>query len=86
MMAEEGMHQLDARRLLCPIPVIRTQNAIRGLQAGDRLLVKATDPGVMHDIPAWCRIHGHTVLSAEVVEGEFHLCIEVGHEHQIDAL
>ncbi|MDF3031226.1 MAG: SirA-like protein [Moraxellaceae bacterium] len=83
---KEEMHQLDARRLLCPIPVIRTQNAIRGLKAGDRLLVVATDPGVMHDIPAWCRIHGHVVLSAEAVDGEFHLRIEVGHEHHIGAI
>lgn len=81
-----AMHQLDARRLLCPIPVIRTQNAIRGLKTGDRLQVLATDPGVMHDIPAWCRIHGHTVLSAEAVADEFHLCIEVGEEHQFGAL
>lgn len=71
-------HQLDARRLLCPLPVIRTQNAIAGLEAGDTLLVIATDPGVMHDIPAWSRIHGHVVLSADKVENEFHLCIQVG--------
>ena len=71
-------HQLDARRLLCPLPVIRTQNAVAGLAAGDRLQVLATDPGVMHDIPAWCRIHGHEVVSAEKVGNEFHLCIEVG--------
>lgn len=71
-------HQLDARRLLCPLPVIRTQNAINNLETGETLLVIATDPGVMHDIPAWCRIHGHVVQSAEKVENEFHLCIEVG--------
>lgn len=71
-------HQLDARRLLCPIPVIRTQNAINELQTGEQLQVFATDPGVMHDIPAWCRIHGHQVLSAEKVENEFHICIQVG--------
>lgn len=71
-------HQLNARRLLCPIPVIRTQNAINELQTGETLQVFATDPGVMHDIPAWCRIHGHQVLSAEKVENEFHICIQVG--------
>ncbi len=73
-----SMHQLNARRLLCPIPVIRTQNAINELQTGETLQVFATDPGVMHDIPAWCRIHGHQVLSAEKVENEFHICIQVG--------
>ena len=73
-----SMHQLDARRLLCPLPVIRTQDAIAPLATGETLRVLATDPGVMHDIPAWCRIHGHQVISAEKVENEFHLCIKVG--------
>lgn len=72
------MHQLDARRLLCPLPVIRTQNAVKNLQKGAILLVIATDPGVMHDIPAWCRVHGHQVLSAEKIDNEFHICLEVG--------
>ena len=52
---------LDARYLLCPMPVIRTQTRIAELQPGDTLEVQATDPGALHDIPAWCRIHGHTV-------------------------
>lgn len=85
-MTEMPAHQLDARRLLCPIPVIRTQNAVRGLKSGDLLKVLATDPGVMHDIPAWCRIHGHEVVAAEIVDGEYQLCIRVGHEHHLDAL
>jgi tRNA 2-thiouridine synthesizing protein A len=52
---------IDARNLLCPIPVIRAQNAIAGCQPGDELQVLCTDPGVVHDIPAWCRVHGHTI-------------------------
>lgn len=83
---DKAMHQLDARRLLCPIPVIRTQNAIRQLQPGELLKVLATDPGVMQDIPAWARIHGHEVLSAERVEGEYHLCLRVGREPHSGAL
>lgn len=61
-------HQLDARRLLCPLPVIRTQNRVRELDDGDLLEVLATDPGVLNDVPAWCRINGHTVLEAGVLE------------------
>jgi tRNA 2-thiouridine synthesizing protein A len=55
-------YQLDARGLLCPLPVIRTQNRIATLAPGDTLEVHATDPGALHDIPAWCRVHGHAVL------------------------
>ena len=56
-------HQLDARGLLCPLPVIRTQDRLRTLQSGEELIVNATDPGALADIPAWCRVHGHTILS-----------------------
>lgn len=79
-MSESGadVHQLDARRLLCPLPVIRTQNAVKKLQKGDELLVIATDPGVMQDIPAWCRVHGHQVVGAERHENEFHIRVLVG--------
>lgn len=54
--------ELDARRLLCPMPVIKTQNRVAELAAGDELEVICTDPGALSDIPAWCRINGHEVL------------------------
>ena len=55
---------LDARRLLCPLPVIRTQQAVEQLKPGDTLEVCATDPGALLDIPTWCRLNGHDVISA----------------------
>lgn len=57
-------HTLDARFLLCPLPVIRTQEKIRHLAPGDTLEVLCTDHGVLADIPAWCRIHGHQHLES----------------------
>ena len=56
---------LDVTNLLCPLPVIRTQDAMRGLGAGDRLRVCCTDPGALNDIPTWCRLNGHRVVEAE---------------------
>lgn len=56
---------LNARRLLCPLPVIRTQDAIVPLSDGDILVVTCTDPGTKHDIPSWCRINGHLVTNVE---------------------
>lgn len=69
---------LNARRLLCPLPVIRTQDKVKGLQAGDQLEVTGTDPGIMHDIPAWCRINGHKVLETSAHNGEYIIVLEVG--------
>ena len=62
-MSRMSHHLLDVRRMLCPIPVIRTQNRIKDMAAGDTLGVLCSDPGALHDIPAWCRVHGHRVLA-----------------------
>jgi len=71
-------HQLDARRLLCPMPVIRTQNLVKTLQPNDTVEVFCSDPGALSDIPAWCRIHGHTLISAERTQGEVIVNLRVG--------
>ena len=70
--------ELDARRILCPLPVIRTQDAVARLSPGDVLRVIATDPGVVYDIPAWCKVHGYKVLAIEEGREEIRLTIEVG--------
>ncbi|RLA20751.1 MAG: SirA family protein [Gammaproteobacteria bacterium] len=69
---------LDLRGLLCPLPVIRVQDKIKTLQQGDELEVTCTDPGVMHDIPTWCRINGHSVLASRSSDYEFILNLQVG--------
>lgn len=71
-------HTLDARRMLCPMPVIKTQNAVVGLQPGDTLEVIATDPGALNDIPAWCRVHGHRVVESHTTDEEVRIIVEVG--------
>ena len=55
-------YTLDARNMLCPLPVIKTQDKTAELKRGDTLAVVCTDPGALNDIPAWCRINGHPVL------------------------
>ncbi len=70
-------HELKVHRLLCPLPVIRTQDKIKQLAVGDQLTVYATDPGVMQDIPAWCRINGHKIVDTHAAAAEFIITIEV---------
>jgi tRNA 2-thiouridine synthesizing protein A len=69
---------LNARRLLCPLPVIRTQDKVKKMQVGDLLEVICTDSGVMQDIPAWCRINGHKVLETTASDNEYIIVLEVG--------
>ena len=63
--------ELDARRLLCPMPVIRLQDCVEKQASGTKVRITCTDPGTMTDIPAWCRINGHRVLASEQLEQEF---------------
>ena len=69
---------VDARHLLCPLPVIITQDCVATLQPGDTVQVLCTDPGVVHDIPAWCRVHGHEVCAINEQEYEIIIDITVG--------
>ncbi|MCU7834735.1 MAG: sulfurtransferase TusA family protein [gamma proteobacterium symbiont of Taylorina sp.] len=71
------MIQLDARRLLCPLPVIRTQDAIATMVPGETIIVTSTDPGAKADIPAWCRINGHKVIDIKEEDNEIIISIKV---------
>jgi tRNA 2-thiouridine synthesizing protein A len=71
-------YTLDARNSLCPMPVIKTQNKVAELKAGDTLEVICTDPGALNDIPAWCRINGHKVIETRDQNEEVLIILEVG--------
>lgn len=64
--------------MFCPMPVIRTQDKVAELEPGDLLEVVATDPGVVNDIPAWCRINGHKVVETREENGDIIILVEVG--------
>ena len=53
---------LDARGLLCPMPVIKTAKAMKELAPGEVLKLTATDRGSIADIPAWAETTGNEVI------------------------
>jgi len=69
---------VDCRRLLCPLPVIRVQDRVADLAPGTQIEAVCTDPGALQDIPAWCRINGHTVLRTDSKDGEYLVVMRVG--------
>ena len=79
MNPESEIHELtevDARRLLCPMPVIRLQDSFNKLPAGARIRITCTDPGTMADIPTWSRINGHIVISSDESDYEYIFVVE----------
>ena len=58
-------HTLDALGLRCPEPVMMVRKTVRGMQAGETLLIIADDPATMRDIPGFCRFMEHELVAQE---------------------
>jgi tRNA 2-thiouridine synthesizing protein A len=54
---------LDLKGLSCPLPVLRANKALRGMAAGQRLRVLATDPAAVKDFRAYCDQTGHALVA-----------------------
>jgi TusA-related sulfurtransferase len=59
-------HRVDARGLSCPMPIVKTAQAIRSIATGELLEVLATDPGSVKDFAAWSRTTGHELVEQSV--------------------
>jgi TusA-related sulfurtransferase len=53
---------LDARGLLCPMPVVKADKEIKSLEPGQVLKILATDRGSIADMPAWAEDTGNELL------------------------
>jgi tRNA 2-thiouridine synthesizing protein A len=66
---------LDLKGLSCPLPIVKTAQAIKVLQSGDLLEALATDPGSVPDFTAWCRSTGNQLVEQTVDAGVFRFVI-----------
>ncbi len=69
---------IDLKGLLCPMPVVKMAKAIKEIQTGEVLEAFATDPGVMADIPAWCRTTGNQLVTIEKLDKQYHFIVRRG--------
>ena len=61
--------ELDARGLLCPLPVLKARKRLLAMQPGAILRLLATDPMAVIDVPNFCREAGHTLITSEAHAG-----------------
>ena len=69
---------VDAKGQKCPMPVLLASRAAKKLQAGQILLVEATDKGSQSDIPSWAKDTGNELLESTSGEGVFRYVIRKG--------
>jgi tRNA 2-thiouridine synthesizing protein A len=60
---------VEARGVLCPVPIIRLARAAGALPEGSLVELLTDDPAAEYDVPAWCRLRGHELLSTEPLHG-----------------
>jgi len=63
---------LNAEGLNCPLPIIKAKKALKGMEAGQVLEVRSTDPGSIADFAAFCSQTGNELLSSNT-EGNIYL-------------
>jgi tRNA 2-thiouridine synthesizing protein A len=69
---------LDASGLACPMPVVRTRQAIDELAPGEVLEVISTDRGSLRDIPAWAGSTGNRLIEQREDGDRFIFLLEKG--------
>ena len=62
---------LDCSGILCPMPIVKTSKALKGLEAGQILKIISTDAGSPPDIEAWSRQTGNELLLSTMEGNKF---------------
>jgi len=57
--------EVDARGLLCPLPVLRLRKRMGPLAPGALVRLLADDPMAAVDVPHFCAEQGHQMVAAE---------------------
>jgi TusA-related sulfurtransferase len=71
---------LDARGLLCPMPVVKAAKEMKSLEEKQVLKILATDRGALADFPAWADDTGNELLSSNEEEGVLVFFIRKGED------
>ena len=62
---------VDAKGLACPMPIVRTAQAMKLLATGDLLEVLATDAGSVKDFAAWSKSTGNELVESSAMDGVY---------------
>ena len=62
MPVAEITQTIDARGLSCPMPIVKTAQAVKPLPSGAAVELLATDAGSIKDVAAWCKATGNQLI------------------------
>ncbi len=70
-MTMQTTQTVDARGLSCPMPIVKTAQAIKIVPSGGLVEVLATDPGSVKDFAAWSRSTGNEIIEQSADGGVY---------------
>ena len=68
--------ELDLSGLICPLPLLKTKQALNRMVSGQTIKVLATDPGSERDFQVFAEQSGNKLLEIQKLEGKFHYLLQ----------
>ncbi len=68
--------ELDLSGLQCPMPLLKTKQALNQMTSGQIIKVLATDPGSERDFKVFAEQSGNTLLEMQQLDGKFHYTLQ----------
>ena len=68
--------EIDLSGLVCPLPLLKTKQALNGMSSGQKIKVLATDPGSERDFQVFSEQSGNALLEIQVLDGKFYYLLE----------
>jgi len=70
--------ELDARGLMCPLPLLRLKKGLQTLESGQLVRIMATDPAAVLDFGVFVEQTGHRLLDTQEASGVLVFLIRKG--------
>ncbi len=74
-MAVEPNKKIDCVGLFCPIPILKTREAVATLEVGQILEMTSDDPASEADMKSWSARTGHELVAVERVGAVFRFLV-----------
>lgn len=66
---------IDATGLFCPLPIVQLKKALDKLSPGERVLIKADDPGFGEDVITWCQETQNKLISLSKEDDNYFVAV-----------
>jgi len=67
--------EIDCIGLFCPMPIVKSREAIQGMIVGEILAMLSDDPASDADMRSWCRVTGHDLIEVSREGGVYRFLV-----------